>query len=811
MANAKWIGPAVALALLAGAAVEARAAGLLVPKDEGVPPLAVKYLRVDTTITDQAATTRVTQEFQNSTPSDLECTFVFPVPKGAAIRDFAMYVGGKRVKGELLEKDRARQVYEEIVRRARDPGLLEYMDGAILRMRIFPVPAKGTQKVELEYSELIPMDDGLAEYRFPMRVGDKASKTLEDLTVAVRIRSKTPIKTVYSPTHDLGVTRPSDHEAVAGTEVKAAFLDRDFHVFYTVSDKDFGLNLMTWRPDPNQPGMFLLLVSPRSEVEQRDRVPRDVVFVLDTSGSMKDEGKILQARAALKFCIDKLAQDDRFAIVQFATAAQVFADDWTRATDANRRKAREWVEALEAGGGTNLSDALEKLFALHFDEKRPALALLLTDGRPTVNTTDVEALAKLVKDNNRRSLRIFTFGVGDDVNTHLLDRMTDDTGGLPEYVRQGEAIDGKVTRLFARMSHPVMTDLAIEIPGVKVAEMYPLRLPDLFRGSQVVIAGAYREAGDSVIRLKGTTGKKRETFTYEGTFPEKTVERPFVGSIFAHRKIGFLLDQIRLHGESKELRDEVVRLSLAHGIETPYTSYLVLDSEEQYKQYGIQVVGTGWSRVPASPSPSGGVATAQPGPPADLAKAMHKSGEAHQRAAERLDREMDFARPAALPERGSAGADGMVSGQIPASQQPRIPGVRVEVRALHAEQSGKTAVDIAQDIRRLRGADNYARDMNGRPTVQHRAGRSFANYRGVWVDERFQGTETLTKVKWGSEAYFRLLRDHPELRDALSLGERVVVATTAGKALVVDTEAGAETLDDKAIADLFTDATKAEN
>jgi len=211
-----WAAAAAALVLALGAAGRAGAAGLLVPRDEAVPPLAVKYLRVDATIDNQAATTRVVQEFQNSTKSDLECTYIFPLPKGAAVRDFAMYIGGKRMKGELVERDKARQVYEEIVRRTRDPGLLEYMDGNLLRMRIFPVPANGTQKVELEYTELLPLDGGLAEYVFPLRVGEKASRTLEDFTVAVRIRSGVPIKSVYSPSHEVGVSRPNDREAVAG-------------------------------------------------------------------------------------------------------------------------------------------------------------------------------------------------------------------------------------------------------------------------------------------------------------------------------------------------------------------------------------------------------------------------------------------------------------------------------------------------------------------------------------------------------------------------------------------------------------------
>ncbi|HUS45177.1 MAG TPA: VIT domain-containing protein, partial [Phycisphaerae bacterium] len=423
---------AAGLVLVAAIGSQAQGAGLLLPKDESLPPLAVKYLRVDAAIDNQVATTRVVQEFQNSTDADLECTYIFPLPKGAAVRDFAMYIGGKRVKGELLEKEKARKVYEEIVRRMKDPGLLEYMDGTLLRLRIYPVPARGTQKVELEYTEVVPVDDGLAEYVFPLRTGEKASRTLDDFTVAVRIKSATPIKSVYSPTHEVGVSRPSDHEAVAGVETREAVLDRDFHLFYTLSKKAFGLHLMTYRPNPDEPGLFLILISPAVEIDADRRVPRDVAFVLDTSGSMKGE-KIEQAKKALAFCIGKLAAADRFAIVQFSTIAQAFGEEgrWTRAGDEHKRAARDWVGGFEAAGGTNIGEALERVFALPVDEARPATVLFLTDGRPTVNVTDIEALSKFVKDNNKRNLRVFTFGVGDDVNTHLLDRMSDETGGLP--------------------------------------------------------------------------------------------------------------------------------------------------------------------------------------------------------------------------------------------------------------------------------------------------------------------------------------------------------------------------------------------
>lgn len=787
--------------------------GLLVPKDEGLPPLAIKYLRVDASVENQVATTRVVQEFQNSTSRDLECTYVFPLPKGAAVRDFAMYIGGKRMKGELLEKEKARAVYEDIVRRARDPGLLEYLDSQVLRLRIFPVPANGTQKVELEYSELLPADAGLAEYIFPLKLGEKASRTLEDFTVAVRLKSDVPIKSVYSPTHEVGVSRPNDHEAVAGMETKRALLDRDFHLFWTLSEKDFGLALMTYRPDPDKAGMFLMLISPRSEINDERRAPRDAVFVLDTSGSMKGE-KVEQVKKALGFCLKKLQKRDRFAIIQFLTAAQAFADKWSDATAANIEKAGRWAEAFEAAGGTNIAEALQKTFALPYEESRPATVLFLTDGRPTVDTTDTEALMKLVKDNNRLNLRIFTFGVGDDVSTHLLDRIAGETGGLPEYVRQGEAIDGKVTRLFSKMSHPVLTDLSIEAPGVRVTEMYPKQLPDLFRGGQVVILGAYEGDGDSVIRLKGRVGQKKEELVYEGTFPKKAADKNFIGPLYANRKIGYLLDQIRLHGESTELKDEVVRLSLAYGIETPYTSYLVLENREQYKQYNISISG-------AQPAPQEGVAAWSTGggggPAGGTPRAPSAAGTADKaasdarfkRAAERVDG-LFAGLPAMTPPAGTAPPPAAPAGEPNGQAAPGYStpanvaaGVRANDEDLRKADTGKTAVDIAQQIQGLRRSEQVGRRLQ---KVQQRGSRQFADYRGVWVDQGFQGAERLVKIKWGSEAFFRLARQKADVRDALSQGQRVIVVTARGQAIAVDPDDGVEKLSDEELKALFTDA-----
>jgi Ca-activated chloride channel family protein len=649
-------------------------------------------------------------------------------------------------------------------------------------------------------------------------------------------------------------------------ETKGALLDRDFQLFYTVSDKDFGLSLITYRPDPEQPGMFLALLAPKSEIAEKDRVSRDLVLVLDTSGSMKGS-KIEQAKKSLKFCLEKLDKGDRFAIVQFSTMAQTYAEGWTEATSDNIKKAQEWVEKFEAAGGTNFSETLGKVFALKYDDSRPATVFFVTDGQPTVDVTDNEALMKIVKEHNKKGLRIFTFGVGDeDVNTKLLDRMAGESGGLPEYIRGGEAMDAKITRLFSKMTHPVLTNLSLEITNVKVAEMYPKELPDLFRGSQVVVIGTYTGDGAAAIRLKGQVGKKTEEFVYEATFPKKATDRSFIGSIYAHRKIGFLMDQIRLHGENKEIKDEVIRLSLAYGIETPYTSYLVLENEAQYKQYGItsttvakagearrealhdgsdrtRVLGVGgggneiggMEGFGSSPVPPGAVPTAAA--PTAPAASMEKKADAvtsyfygsasggggaggggrgkagsgfAEESQATADAPVRFSGGPAAVSPATPPASGDGHGQVVATAKPdfapkdkEAPLLRLSAQSMAAD-SGKDAVDVATSIQKLRQSEGE-KDLKGVQRIQQRAGRQFVNFRGVWVDERFLGTEKITKVKWGSEAFFRLLRDKPELKDVFSLGQRMIVATAKGQAVAVDVEEGVEKLTDAEAKALFTD------
>jgi Ca-activated chloride channel family protein len=228
-----WLGFALATEIVLLPMV-AFSAGMLIPKDESLPPLGIEYLRVNAKITEGAAETHVEQAFRNATGRDLEANYVFPLPKGAAIKEFAMYIGGKRMTAELLEAGKAKKIYQDIVRRAKDPALLEYLGGQVFRVNVYPVPAKGLQKIELDYSQAVEFDAGLRRYVFPLRVGEKFSRTLKDFSVAARIESAVPIKTIYSPSHVVSISRKGDNEAVVGFEEERVMLDRDFSLYYSL-------------------------------------------------------------------------------------------------------------------------------------------------------------------------------------------------------------------------------------------------------------------------------------------------------------------------------------------------------------------------------------------------------------------------------------------------------------------------------------------------------------------------------------------------------------------------------------------------
>ena len=579
------------IVLLLGFVQPALADGIIIPDPIPMPEpiplretwLTIRYHRVTVTIEDQVAVTRVEQEFLNEHGWECEGTYVFPLPEGAAVSEFVMWVDGVPVEGEILEAEEARQIYEDIVRRRRDPALLEYVGRNAVQARIFPIPPGGSRKIKLEYSQVLPVENGLVRYVYPLNTEKFSARPLEDVSVRVEVRSRDAMHAIYSPTHQdrIYIERDGDYRALIGYEEADVLPDQDFELVYTVSQEDVGLNLLSYK-EPGDDGFFLLLVAPTVEVERGQVIPRDVILVLDTSGSMEGE-KIEQAKEALTYVLEHLNEEDRFNIIAFSTGLRQYAREPRPASEA--REAADWVRRLEAVGGTDINRALLEALAqadssagLTTGSQRPSVLIFLTDGLPTEGVTEIEQILSNVEAAAPDNVRLFPFGVGDDVNTVLLDTLADQHRGATGYVRPHERIDEEVSGFYAKISTPVLADIEVDFGDTMVEDVYPYPLPDLFAGTQLILVGRYRDGGADRVLLTGRVNGERREFVYEGNFRTSGGD-DFIPRLWATRKIGHLLTQIRLHGERREWVDAVVELSVRYGIITPYTSFLIEEDD----------------------------------------------------------------------------------------------------------------------------------------------------------------------------------------------------------------------------------------
>lgn len=572
---------AIIALMLAGQAVIAD--GLLLPVEEPhsgrvVPNelFTVKYHYVDVNIDDQVCSTKVDQTFHNDSDIDREGMYIFPMPEGSAISKFSLYSGEKEITGKILGKSEARSIYESIVSQRKDPALLEYIDRNTFKASVYPIPAHGDKRIKISYSEILEKTGNTCRYVYPLSTERFSAKPLEDCRVKVKIHSKYLITNIYSPTHNINVTRTNDHEAVVSWQSKGTRPDTDMILYYTLTRDDLGIDLLTHKEE-GKDGYFLILASPRVEMDKRKVLPKNVVFVLDRTGSMSGE-KIEQAKDALKFCINSLKNEDRFNVINFNESANPVFDSLQASTSIHKQKAISAIDDIVATGGTDINTAL-KAALKQFGKSNQSrnYIVFLTDGVPTSGITDPKTILGNISSANNKKAKIFAFGVGYDVNTHLLDQLSQQNKGDADYVRPKENIETKVSSFFAKVSDPILTDVQVSISGAKTFDLYPSKdIPDIFKGSQLVILGRYSAPGKVKITVSGSANSTRKTYAINETLPAAKQDCQFIPQLWASRKIGYLLDEIRLKNNS-ELVNEVVRLSKEFGIPTEYTSFLADD------------------------------------------------------------------------------------------------------------------------------------------------------------------------------------------------------------------------------------------
>ena len=670
--------------------------------------LKIDYHRVEVTVEDQIAHTSIDMEFVNEGDGLAEGTFIFPLPADAAVDQLVMYINDQPIEARILDAAEARSIYDAIVRQYRDPALLEYIGTQAVQANVFPIPPGDSRRIQLSYTQALQVDNGLIHYLYPLDVTHIMSRRpIESMSISVQVKGQDAISTIYSPSHHIAISRDGNDAFRAGYEASSFQPEGDFSLYWGIATEAINVNLLTYRESANEDGFFMLMVQPPFDLPADRIVARDIIVVLDQSGSM-DGDKWIQARDAAAYVLDNLNPSDRFNVILFSTGWRVFSRQLESSGAA--QQAIDWINGMSAEGGTDINGALTT--ALEMGGERPTAILFLTDGLPTEGETDREAILANIEAVSRPNARIFAFGVGNDVDTFLLDALVQANRGASSYVRPSERIDEEVQSLYSKISAPVLTDIELTLDGVVVDTVYPqLPLPDLFAGTQLTIVGRYRgEAEDVRVTLTGQVGGEAQTFVYEGMdFPALAGGEPFIARLWATRRIGELLNSIRLSGENPELVDSIIRLSVRYGIITPYTSFLI-EEDDILSQTGREEV-----------------------------------------AAQMLD---EASRLAGEASGGRAVDAADAVGNLSAAEAPAPMATMV------APEDGEFYGDG--------GAQTNP--------IQTVGGKTFIQQSGVWTDTTFEpDTMTAQQVVFLSDEYFALLDAQPALAEYFALGDQVIV------------------------------------
>ena len=740
------------LALLLGATfllpVGANAQGWIEPRNITTDG-AIEKLRTSVTvrIAGRVAEVEVEEFFRNNGGGLGEGDYVYPLPAGAVFTSYSLYQGEQELRGEMMDAARARGIYEAIVRAKKDPALIELIGKGLMRARVFPIEPGQTRKITMRYTQVLETAGDALQFRYaagarnssgaqldlpldlprppfpgrpprrdprPLTPGTEPTspvRTMAEpapLTFSLVVDDGAEFRDAFSPTHPLRVERARGRMSVRPD----GELSGDFTVFLPFARRAVGLTVATHRPVA-EVGYFMLTLSPGDVAEST--VPRDVTIVVDASGSMSGE-KMDQAQRALQQILGTLATRDRFRMIAFSSKARPWRSSWSSVSRAHIEAARHWIDQLRADGGTNIHHALELAFAESSGAERLPIVIFLTDGLPTNGETSPDRIAAMAE-SERGNARVFAFGVGHDVNTYLLDRLSEAARGATQYVRPGEDVEQAVSTLATRVRFPVLTDLALSATGIEVSDVYPRVLPDLFAGGELVLLGRYDGSGAADISIAGRRNGRRERFSARSTFPATDENGTYIPRLWASRKLGELDRQIRSAqadgagaGQVQSLVDELRETALRYGLLSEYTSYLVQEP---------------------------GVVAVSP---------------------------MMFNSNASAPQ--VAGASFTGSAAVARAEQARRSREVMNVVQMEAAQA------LAADRLSTPGADNAGASA----TMRVVAGRSFSLVDGVWVDARHEKGKRIVEVEVFSDAYFAVVRALPETAMVLSALRSATIA-----------------------------------
>jgi Ca-activated chloride channel homolog len=751
-------------------------------------PVRIAGVDVEVNITEQVAVTEMVISLHNPSNRGQEAELVMPVPDKAIVRQFSYEMQSGEPNAVILPRPEARRIYNEIVAKAKDPALLEFIGYNLVRSSVFPVAAGKTQKVTLIYENLLPADGGRVDYTLPR---SESVNYFVPWSIKTIIKSERPISTAYSPSHAIKTKRKSDNKIVVEIKEEARNEPGPFMLSYLLDSDGISSTFLAY-PDPKVGGGYFLLLAGVPAAPKKSDGPgikREITVVLDRSGSMRGK-KIAQAREAAMQIINGLEKGERFNIIVYNDTIDMFSSKPVKLSDKNIEEAEEFLNDTKAKSGTNIHDALVEALRQKPSEEMLPIVIFLTDGLATVGQTSEVAIRDAVLKGNPYERRIFTFGVGNDVNTPLLDKIAEETRARATFVLPNEDVEVKVGQVYKRLKGPVLASPEIAVKGNsnRVRDMLPTVIPDMFEGEQLVLLGQYKKERPIKFELSGNyMGKSRE-FTFKLDPDKATTRNAFVPRLWASRKIGVMTDALRQMGANgnaantkkiaqndpkvKELVDEIIRLSTEFGILTEYTAFLAREDQPQVARgapvledlsaWGAQFRG-GRTRAPVStfrPKARKGKSNSAPSAGQPRGVQLSSGAQINLPATIRNDTASNIMNS---PRDGMAGVSAQkqlqdMKGQSELNRR-NVSKTMLGSKRLYLHNRGYEKSEVV-DAEMLSGYGMRGPTSNA-IAVQQISDRTFYKKSGNWVDSRLlkegQAARPERVVAFGSDDYFTVV------------------------------------------------------
>ena len=552
-------------------------------EDSPIFNLRIKTLHTSVTIRNQLAVTHVDQEFANDSWNRLEGFYVFQLPEGANVNEMALWINGQRVPYVIKRREEAIVIYNEIVRRLTDPAILEQLGRNLFRLRIFPIDAYSSRRIEIQYLQPLPLSEGGLDYAFPLDMSDYTTSPIERLSISIDLLSDYAIASLTTsvdqfPTATI-VTKHSDYHYSVVYGVENVAFAQDFALRFAINRGNRHMQVLTYTaPDSLQEDPYFILWATLPDTLS-DSAPiegKELVFVADVSSSMEGV-RMQQLKEALHAFVDSLAAEDKFTIITFGTNVVQFRDSLVLATPEMKSEAGHFIDRLVAIGLTNIEAALREAVGKQYTSNVKSAIVFLTDGEPTWGETNTDSILTHIARENANDVRIFPVGIGDDLEVTLLEQIAQQTGGTLTLVTSSDSIALAIRTLVKHLFSPALVNATLDYGQLFPLDIYPPSLPTAFGGEQIIQTGRFQHAATGSVKLTGTVQNTPFELQDSLAFTDTSRAMVAVERYWGAQKILYLLNLIKQLGEVKELVDQVVALSIRYAVLTPYTAFLVVE------------------------------------------------------------------------------------------------------------------------------------------------------------------------------------------------------------------------------------------